>query len=73
MASWYGDAFHGRKTANGEIYDKNALSAAHPTMPLPSYARVTNLGERLLGHRARQRPRALCFAGRVMDCLLPRR
>ena len=42
-ASWYGDAFHGRRTANGEIYDMNQLSAAHPTMPLPSYARVTNL------------------------------
>jgi rare lipoprotein A len=42
-ASWYGDAFHGRKTANGEIYDKYAYTAAHPTMPLPSYARVTNL------------------------------
>ncbi len=42
-ASWYGDAFHGRKTANGEIYDKHAYTAAHPTMPLPSYARVTNL------------------------------
>jgi rare lipoprotein A len=41
-ASWYGDAFHGRLTANGEIYDMNNLTAAHPTMPLPSYARVTN-------------------------------
>jgi rare lipoprotein A len=43
MASWYGDAFHGRRTANGEVYDMRSLSAAHPTMPLPSYARVTNL------------------------------
>ncbi|WP_265518842.1 septal ring lytic transglycosylase RlpA family protein [Nitratireductor luteus] len=42
-ASWYGDAFHGRLTANGEIYDMTNLTAAHPTMPLPSYARVTNL------------------------------
>lgn len=41
-ASWYGDAFHGRLTANGEIYDATHLTAAHPTMPLPSYARVTN-------------------------------
>ncbi|MEX0406942.1 septal ring lytic transglycosylase RlpA family protein [Aquibium sp. LZ166] len=41
-ASWYGDAFHGRLTANGEIYDMTHLTAAHPTMPLPSYARVTN-------------------------------
>ena len=43
LASWYGDAFHGRQTANGEVYDVNGLTAAHPTMPLPSYARVTNL------------------------------
>ncbi|MBE7185488.1 MAG: septal ring lytic transglycosylase RlpA family protein [Methylobacterium mesophilicum] len=43
QASWYGDAFHGRLTANGEVYDMTHLTAAHPTMPLPSYARVTNL------------------------------
>ena len=42
-ASWYGSAFHGRLTANGEIYDMTHLTAAHPTLPLPSYARVTNL------------------------------
>ena len=42
-ASWYGSAFHGRLTANGEVYDMHHLTAAHPTMPLPSYARVTNL------------------------------
>ncbi|MFN7011210.1 MAG: septal ring lytic transglycosylase RlpA family protein [Allorhizobium sp.] len=43
IASWYGSAFHGRQTANGELYDQYHLSAAHPTLPLPSYARVTNL------------------------------
>jgi rare lipoprotein A len=43
LASWYGDDFHGRLTANGEIYDMEAISAAHPTMPMPSYARVTNI------------------------------
>jgi rare lipoprotein A len=43
LASWYGDDFHGRYTANGEIFDMDSISAAHPTMPLPSYARVTNL------------------------------
>jgi rare lipoprotein A len=43
IASWYGTKFHGRKTANGEIYDMNALTAAHRTLPLPSYVRVTNL------------------------------
>ncbi|MEM9332841.1 MAG: septal ring lytic transglycosylase RlpA family protein [Pseudomonadota bacterium] len=43
LASWYGPNFHGRLTANGEIYDQYGLSAAHPTLPLPSYAKVTNL------------------------------
>jgi rare lipoprotein A len=42
-ASWYGELFQGRRTANGEIYDMDRLSAAHPTLPLPVYARVTNL------------------------------
>jgi len=46
VASWYGEYFHGRKTANGEWYDMERLSAAHPTMPLPSYVRVTNLENR---------------------------
>ena len=43
LASWYGDDFHGRLTANGEVYDMQAISAAHPTLPMPSYVRVTNL------------------------------
>ena len=43
MASWYGDAFHGRLTANGEVFDMASLTAAHPTLPIPSYARVTNV------------------------------
>ena len=43
VASWYGDAFHGKPTANGETYDMHALTAAHRTLPLPSYAYVTNL------------------------------
>jgi rare lipoprotein A len=43
VASWYGEEFHGRPTANGEIYDMNLVSAAHQTLPLPSLARVTNL------------------------------
>jgi rare lipoprotein A len=44
MASWYGDDFHGRLTANGEVFDMTSLTAAHPTLPMPCYARVTNLG-----------------------------
>ncbi len=43
LASWYGDAFHGRLTANGEVFDMTSLTAAHPTLPMPSYVRVTNL------------------------------
>jgi rare lipoprotein A len=42
LASWYGKKFHGRRTANGEIYDMYAMTAAHPTLPLPSYARIRN-------------------------------
>lgn len=43
IASWYGHPFHGRRTANGEVYDMNAMTAAHRTMPLPSYAKVRNV------------------------------
>ncbi|WP_414470991.1 septal ring lytic transglycosylase RlpA family protein [Microvirga sp. M2] len=43
LASWYGPSFHGRMTANGEVFDRDSVAAAHTTMPLPSYARVTNL------------------------------
>jgi rare lipoprotein A len=43
VASWYGQDFHGKRTANGERYDMNAISAAHPTLPMPSIVKVTNL------------------------------
>lgn len=43
IASWYGTKFHGRKTSNGEIYNMYAMTAAHKTLPIPSYVRVTNL------------------------------
>ncbi len=43
LASWYGNDFHGRLTANGEVFDMASLTAAHPTLPMPCYARVTNL------------------------------
>lgn len=43
IASWYGMKFHGHKTSNGEVYDMFSMSAAHKTLPLPSYVRVTNL------------------------------
>jgi rare lipoprotein A len=65
-ASWYGEAFHGRRTANGEVYDRHGISAAHPTMPLPAYARVTNV----LNNRSiivRVNDRGPYHGGRVMD------
>jgi len=43
VASWYGPGFHGKKTATGEIFDMYAMTAAHKTLPIPSYAQVTNL------------------------------
>ena len=66
LASWYGSDFHGRRTANGEIFDRMSLSAAHPTMPLPSYARVTNLRN---NHSiiVRVNDRGPYHANRVMD------
>jgi rare lipoprotein A len=46
IASWYGEPFHGRSTANGEVFDRRVVTAAHPTLPLPSLVRVTNLANR---------------------------
>jgi rare lipoprotein A len=43
IASWYGKKFHGQRTSSGEIYDMYGMTAAHPTLPIPSYARVTNV------------------------------
>jgi len=66
IASWYGDDFHGRYTANGEIFDMNSISAAHKTLPLPSYVRVTNLAN----HRSivvRVNDRGPYAADRVID------
>ena len=44
LASWYGKRYHGKKTSSGEAYDMYAMTAAHPTLPIPSYARVTHAG-----------------------------
>src|SRR5688572_1509234 len=46
MASWYGEDFHGKRTSSGEPYNMHAMTAAHKTLPLPSYVRVTNLQNR---------------------------
>ena len=66
LASWYGSAFHGRLTANGEVYDQYGISAAHPTFPLPSYARVTNLenGDSVI---VRVNDRGPYHPGRIID------
>jgi rare lipoprotein A len=66
MASWYGDDFHGRLTANGEVFDMASLTAASPTLPMPCYARVTNLsnGKSLI---VRVNDRGPYHGNRLMD------
>lgn len=66
VASWYGRRFHGNKTASGELYDMYAMTAAHPTLPIPSYVRVTHLGN---GRSVivRINDRGPFHAGRVID------
>jgi rare lipoprotein A len=66
LASWYGTAFHGRMTANGEVFDRYSIAAAHPTMPLPSYARVTNL-KNSRSMIVRVNDRGPYHADRIMD------
>jgi rare lipoprotein A len=66
IASWYGDDFHGRRTANGEVYDMQSISAAHPTLPIPSYARVTNLSNQR-SIIVRVNDRGPYHAGRLID------
>ena len=65
-ASWYGRKFHGQRTSSGEIYDMYALSAAHPTLPIPSYARIVNLhnGRSVV---VRINDRGPFSSGRIMD------
>lgn len=65
-ASWYGSDFHGRRTANGEIFSANAITGAHPTLPLPSYVRVTNVdnGRSVM---VRVNDRGPYIHGRIMD------
>ncbi|MDO9424110.1 MAG: septal ring lytic transglycosylase RlpA family protein [Methylobacter sp.] len=66
IASWYGPKFHGKKTASGEIYDMYAMTAAHKTLPLSSYARVTNL-ENQRSVIVRINDRGPFYGNRVMD------
>jgi len=66
LASWYGRKFHGRRTASGELYDMYAMTAAHPTLPIPSYARIRNPanGREVL---VRVNDRGPFVAGRIVD------
>lgn len=66
VGSWYGADFHGRATSNGEIYDMYALTAAHPTLPLPSYVTVTNLANNRT-ILVRVNDRGPFVAGRLID------
>jgi rare lipoprotein A len=66
FASWYGPDFHGKRTANGEVFDMHSMSAAHPTLPLPSYLRVTNLNNgRSIVLRANDR--GPYYSNRIID------
>jgi rare lipoprotein A len=66
IASWYGPGFHGRLTANGEIYDQDAMTAAHRTLPMPSLVQVTNL-ENGRSIRVRVNDRGPYAHGRIID------
>lgn len=66
LASWYGKEYHGRKTANGEVYDMYAMTAAHPTLPFNTFVRVTNMenGKKV---ELRINDRGPFIAGRIID------
>jgi rare lipoprotein A len=66
IASWYGEPFHGRRTSNGEVYDMHALTAAHKSLPLPTYVLVTNLenGRQVV---LRVNDRGPFHGGRIID------
>ena len=66
VASWYGADFHGRRTANGETFDMNSFSAAHPSLPLPSNVRITNLDNQR-SVVVRVNDRGPFVGGRVID------
>jgi rare lipoprotein A len=66
LASWYGKKFHGQKTSSGEVYDMFAMTAAHKTFPIPSYARVTNV-KNGLSVVVRVNDRGPFHSGRIID------
>ena len=67
IASWYGPGFHGKKTANGEIFDQNKISAAHKTLPMPSIVRVTNLENGIILENIRINDRGPFAGNRIID------
>ena len=67
IASWYGPGFHGRKTANGEIYNQNKISAAHRTLPMPSIVKVTNLENGRVLEKVRINDRGPFSGNRIID------
>ena len=67
IASWYGPGFHGKKTANGEIFNQNKISAAHRTLPMPSIVKVTNLDNGLVLQRVRINDRGPFAGNRIID------
>ena len=67
IASWYGPGFHGKKTANGEIFNQNKISAAHRTLPMPSIVKVTNLDNGRVLERVRINDRGPFAGNRIID------
>ena len=67
IASWYGPGFHGKKTANGEIFDQNEVSGAHKTLPMPSIVRVTNLENGIVLENIRINDRGPFAGNRIID------
>ena len=67
IASWYGPGFHGKTTANGEVFDQNKISAAHRTLPMPSVVKVTNLENGLVLEKVRINDRGPFARNRIID------
>ena len=67
IASWYGPGFHGKSTANGEVFDQNKITAAHRTLPMPSIVKVTNLENGLVLDKVRINDRGPFARNRIID------
>ena len=67
IASWYGPGFHGKSTANGEVFDQNKITAAHRTLPMPSIVKVTNLENGMVLNKVRINDRGPFARNRIID------